>query len=174
MPDPITSTSAPSGMRARKTEWIAVASGSIKTATRSSMPSGTAHSCERWASIMRLHPPPVLEQNPVCNPGFKEPTVTRSHRPYSPAAQCSQRSAWSRAAHPSTDDSVTRCPAVMVAAVVEQLAHDLVSRHERHRDERREVERRLAGDRGQVAAADAGERRFRRAHPSRVGSGSAG
>ena len=111
MPDPITSTSAPSGILARKTEWIAVASGSINTATRSSSPSGTAHSCDRCASITRLHPPPVLEQNPVCRPGFNDPTVTRSHLPYSPASQCSHSSAWSRDAHPSTEERVTRCPA---------------------------------------------------------------
>ena len=42
---------------------------------------GTAHSCERCASISRLHPPPVSLQKPVWSPGSRSPTVTRSHRP---------------------------------------------------------------------------------------------
>jgi hypothetical protein len=41
--------------------------------------------------------------------------------------------------------------------LVEQLADHLVARHERHRDQRGEVERSLARQRGQVRAADAGQ-----------------
>jgi hypothetical protein len=47
-----------------------------------------------------------------------------------------------------------------VAALFHQLADDLVAGHERRRHERREVEARLPRDRRQVAAADAGHRRF--------------
>ncbi len=62
VPAPTTSTSPPAGTRARSAVWIAQANGSISTAARSSIASGTAQSCERCASIMRLQPPPVSAQ----------------------------------------------------------------------------------------------------------------
>ena len=92
------------------------------------MPSGTAHSCEQVGEhIMRLHPPPVLEQNPRLQSGLQGTDRHAITPSVLSCGWCSQRSAWSRAAHPSTDDSVTPLPRRVVAAVVELgLAHDLV------------------------------------------------
>ena len=49
-----------------------------------------------------------------------------------------------------------------VITVLRELTDDLVAGHERRRHERREVEGRPAGDRGEIAAADAGEERLHR------------
>ena len=49
-------------VRARFAAWIAHANGSSSTATSFEMASGTAYSCERWATIKRAQPPPVSVQ----------------------------------------------------------------------------------------------------------------
>ena len=62
VPAPTTCTVPPAGIFARKTAWIAHASGSINTAVSSPIASGTGQSWDRCASIIRLHPPPVSVQ----------------------------------------------------------------------------------------------------------------
>ncbi len=111
VPAPITSTSAFACTSARSAQWTAHASGSTSTARRSDMPSGTGWSCERWATNIRLHPPPVSAQNPVCRPGETCPVVTRSHRPNRPSVQDPHIGSTPRAAHDRTGSSVTRAPA---------------------------------------------------------------
>ncbi len=62
VPAPTTNTEPPSGTFARSAAWIAHANGSSSTATSSLIESGTRCSCERCATIIRLHPPPVSVQ----------------------------------------------------------------------------------------------------------------
>src|SRR5439155_25658867 len=58
---------------------------------------------------------------------------------------------------------------LQIVAVVQELADHLVPGDERGRDERREVERRPAGERGEIRSADAAQRRLHAGPPRSTG-----
>ena len=84
-------------------------------------------------------------------PGFRCPTVTRSQRPTSPAAQFGQSGSSPRASQPSTDESTTRPPTGMSSTASRSSPTTSWPGTNGVDTERREVERRPARQRRQVA-----------------------
>jgi hypothetical protein len=109
-PAPSTATVPPSGTPAASAAWTAQAAGSTITPASSENESGTACSCERWATIDVDHPPPVSAQNPLWRPGSSRPNATRSQLPRCPRAQAGHGGSMPRAAQPSTGSITTRVP----------------------------------------------------------------
>ena len=107
MPAPSTTTMSPSVTPAVSAAWTAHAVGSTITAASSVMASGTGWSWLSWATMNVPHPPPVLQQKPVCRPGSTLPKAKRSHPPRSPLAQATHTGLMPRATQPRTGSSTT-------------------------------------------------------------------
>ena len=135
---------ARAGRRARRRR------GSTSTACSSVRSSGTATTCDGWATISVDQPPPVVSQKPHCEPGLE---VAERH----PLAQVDAPGPAhvARRVDPAPRSAARGSPR-SPAAVVE-VADDLVAGRERERHDGLEVARRPAVDGGQVAAADAGQ-----------------
>ena len=144
VPAPITSTEPPSGTCARSAVWIAHASGSISTARL------VAHARRDRPQLraVREHQPAPAAAGVAAVAGL-QPGLEVAHRHAVAAAVLAGRAVRAELGEPARRAAEHRRQdhagaGLQVVAVVEQLAHDLVARHERQRHERREVEGRLA------------------------------
>ena len=147
------------------TAWIAHAVGSTITAASSLMSSGTAWSCDSWAT---------MNDRPAAAGVAAEARlqarldVAERDALAVPEVAARARGAEGRdAPRDATEHRLDDDTCVVVA-----VGDDFVPGHEGERDDRVEVARRAAVDGGEVAAADAGETRAD-AHPIRLRAGRA-
>ena len=165
MPDPITTTVAASVSRvAASAPWTAHAVGSTMTAASSVMSSGTGVQLARVGDHLRRPAAAGVAAEARLQAGLEV-----AERDPLAVAEVAALAGGAHRRDAAGDAAEHRLEHDPVAAVgLAEVGHDLVAGHERERHDGLEVAGRGAVDRGQVAAADAGQPRLD-AHPVRAG-----